>query len=267
MGRIRWLAERLLGPVTIKRRLPAQAGGGVLYASGKVGGLKFLLKPAHAWDPELLRIAGILVKPGDSVWDVGTNVGLFSKAAACLAGPTGAVLSIEADLDAVRLLNRTCREHDPGHAEMTVLPVAIGEAAGVIRFAIAKRARAANAIEGFGSTQTGGVLEIRTLPCFALDDLGKHFRPPDVLKIDVEGAECMVLRGATAILRDARPLIYCEVQGASRHEATGLLEQQGYVLRDGEGFDGSLDCPPVGERTSNLVAIPHEKGALMKRRK
>ncbi|MFT3755240.1 MAG: FkbM family methyltransferase [Pseudoxanthomonas sp.] len=252
--------------MTIKRRLPIRAGGGVLYASGKVGGLKYLFKPADVWDPELLRIAGALVRSGDSVWDVGTNVGLFSKAAACLAGPTGAVLSVEADLDAVRLLNRTCRKHDPAHAEMTILPVAIGEETGVIRFAIAKRARAANAIEGFGSTQMGGVLEVRTLPCFTLDDLSSHFRPPDVLKIDVEGAECLVLRGATTILRDVRPLVYCEIQSASWHEVTSLLERHDYLLRDGEGFDGGLDCPPVDQHTSNLVAIPREKGVLPKGR-
>ena len=257
--RIRTVAEVLLGPLTIQRHLPASAGGGVIYASGRVGGLKYLLKPATAWDPELLRIAEALVRSGDSVWDVGANVGLFSRAAGHFAGPDGAVLSVEADVDAVRLLNHTCQLPAPGHAGMTVLPIAISEVTGFIRFAIAKRARAANAIEGFGSTQTGGVKETRVLPCFPLDTLLDHFRRPDVLKIDVEGAECMVLRGAATILRDIRPLIYCEVQDQSRVEVVELLEGQGYVLRDGVDYREGGDGTTVGVATTNLVGIPQER--------
>jgi FkbM family methyltransferase len=258
-SRIRTAAEILLGPVTIQRHLPASAGGGAIYASGRVGGLKYLLKPASAWDPELLWIAETLVRTGDSVWDVGANVGLFSRAAGHFAGSNGAVISIEADVDAVRLLNRTCQLSAPGHAAMTVLPIAVSEATGFIRFSIAKRARAANAIEGFGSTQTGGVKETRVLPCFPLDALLGHFRRPDVLKIDVEGAECMVLRGAETILRDIRPLIYCEVQDQSRAEVVGLLEGYGYVLRDGVDYRGGDDGATVTSSTSNLVGIPQER--------
>jgi FkbM family methyltransferase len=154
VGVVRRFAEVVLGPLTIKRRLPLAAGSGLLVASARVGGLKYLLKRSADWDPELLNIASLLVKEGDSVWDVGTNVGLFSKAAAFHAGAAGSVLSIEADGDAVSLLNRTCRLRSPGHAEMTVLPVAVSDSVGFVRFAIAKRARASNSIEGFGSSQT-----------------------------------------------------------------------------------------------------------------
>jgi len=199
------------------------------------------------------------VRTGDSVWDVGANVGLFSRAAGHFAGPGGEVLSVEADVDAVRLLNRTCQLPAPGHAAMTVLPIAVSETTGFIRFSIAKRARAANAIEGFGSTQTGGVKETRVLPCFPLDTLLAHFRRPDVLKIDVEGAECMVLRGAETILRDIRPLIYCEVQDQSRAEVVGLLEGQGYALWDGIDYRGDGDGTTVGAATTNLVGIPQER--------
>jgi len=140
------------------------------------------LKPSEKWDPELLKIAKLLVKSGGVVWDVGANVGLFSKAAAVRAGPNGRTVSLEADIDAVALLNCTIRLPSKDHAEMTVIPLALGKSPGFVRFAIAKRARAANAIEGHGSTQTGGTLEIRTLPCVTLDSLLDHFPPPDVLQ-------------------------------------------------------------------------------------
>ena len=266
VGVVRRTAEVVLGSFIIKRRLPDTAGSALIVASAKVGGLKYLLKSSAKWDPELLTIAALLVRKGQSVWDVGANVGLFSKAAAFHAGAEGAVLSIEADVDAVVLLNRTCRYRAPSHADMTVLPVAVSDLVGFVQFDIAKRARAANSIHGFGSTQTGGVRESRTLPCVTLDSMLTQFRAPDVLKIDVEGAELEVLRGAAAVLGQPRPIIYCEVSALTRADVTGLLESCAYGLWDGCGFDGSLNSPRMSQATSNLVAIPQEKIEMFLRR-
>ena len=259
VSQLRRAAELLLGPWIIRRHLPSSMGGGLIFVSGRVGGLKYLLKSSRRWDPELLTIAKLLVSRGDRVWDVGANVGLFSKAAASRAGAEGSVLSIEADLDAVALLNRTSRHCVRGDAAMTVLPVAVSDSSGFIQFAIAQRARAPNAIAGFGSTQTGGVREIRTLPCVTLDSLLGHFLPPAVLKIDVEGAELGVLGGAQQLLGQARPLIYCEVSARTRVEVAKLLESHAYRLWDGCRFNGTLNDPGVSAATSNVVAIPEDR--------
>ncbi len=251
-GLLRRLAERLLGRIILVRSLPAQAGGGRIVVSARVGGLKSLFKASRQWDPELLRIAGVLVRPADHVWDVGANVGLFAVAAGHRAGPNGTVLAMEADHDAVSLLFATARQVGQG---LTVLPIAISQADGFVRFAIARRARAANAIEGFGSTQTGGVLETRTLPSRRLDSLLDHFPAPTVLKIDVEGAELAVLGGASRVLSQFRPRIYCEVTGRTRKDATDLLQGFGYETFDGESF-GTAHPRAVGPETTNLVTVP-----------
>lgn len=257
-GRLRRTAEFVLGPLVVRRRLPVDAGAGTIFASQRVGGLRYLLKRSRNWDPELINVAGLLVKPGHVVWDVGANVGLFSKAAAYHAGTRGAVISIEADIDAVTLLYRTCQRHSPAHAKMTVVPVAISDSPGFINFCIAKRSRSANFIEGFGSTQTGGVSEKRTLPCLTLDALLENFSPADVLKIDVEGAEIDVLRGGAQMIGNERPVIYCEVAKKVRGDFTQLLKNQDYRLWDGSGFKGTLG-PEVSFATFNTVAIPAEK--------
>lgn len=251
-GPLRRLAERLLGRLVVVRSLPPEAGGGRIVVSARVGGLKYLFKAARQWDPELLRIAGVLVRPGDHVWDVGANVGLFALAARHRTGPEGTVLMMEADHDAVSLLFATARQ---GGNELTVLPIAVSQADGFIRFAIAKRARAANAIEGFGSTQTGGVLETRILPSRSLDSLLDSFPAPTVLKIDVEGAELAVLGGAIRVLSQCRPRVYCEVTGQTRGDATDLLQRLGYETFDGESF-GTDQPRAVGFGTTNLVAVP-----------
>lgn len=249
-GLLRGIAERLLGRITLVRSLPTEVGGRIV-VNTRVGGLKYLFKAPRQWDPELLRIAGALVRPADRVWDVGANVGLFAMAARHQAGPEGTVLAMEADHDAVSLLFATARRSGDG---FTVLPIAVSHQDGFVRFAIAKRARAANAIEGFGSTQTGGVLETRTLPSRSLDSLLDHFPAPTVLKIDVEGAELGVLRGASRVLSEFRPRIYCEVTGQTRTDATQLLHGFGYETFDGESF-GTPQPREVGPETTNLVAV------------
>ena len=249
---LRRLAERVLGNITITRRLPINSGSGAIVVNARVGGLKYLLKHANALDPELLRVAGSLIRLGDCVWDVGANVGLFSMAASHHSGSAGSVIAIEADQDAVSLLFKTARHMD---GRVTVLPIAVSDHDGFVRFSIARRARAANAIEGYGSTQTGGVLEVRTLPAWRLDGLAAHFEKPDVLKIDVEGAELRVLQGAGLLLANAKPRIYCEVTGTTRVDVVTLLQSAGYAVFDGESF-GTSKQRAVSPQTTNLVALP-----------
>ncbi len=256
-GSIRRVLEIALGPMRVKRQLPASAGGGRLVASARVGGLKYLFRGAEHLDPELLRVADLLIRKGDVVWDVGANVGLFSVAAAAIAGSDGRVISIEADIDAVALLNTTVHMRELRHAEMTVLPLAVSATCGFVQFQIAARARAANAISGYGSTQMGGVREVRTLPSVTLDELLNHFPCPDILKIDVEGAECDVLRGAENVLSVVRRRIYCEVAEQSAEKVTAILRRHKYRIWDGARFDGRL-VDEIHLAANNTVAVPAE---------
>lgn len=252
---LRRFAEFALGRLTLTRRLPPPFSGNRIVASGRVGGLKFLFKPSAAWDPELLRIAAALVEPGDVVWDVGANVGLFAAAAASRAGPTGRVIAVEADFDAVKLLEQSAHANAGHGAPVTVLPVAASDSDGFVEFAIARRARAANSIAGYGSSQTGGVATLRTVPSVRLDSLLQHFPPPRVLKIDVEGAEALVLAGATRLLHEVRPRIYCEVAWNSADAVSALLHAAGYRLWSGATFR-SRDDPTIERTEFNTVALP-----------
>ncbi len=256
----RRIAERMLGSLVLHRRLPDDAGAGPIVVSGQVGGLKYLFKKAASWDPELVSIARLLVQPGDAVWDVGANVGLFSRAASYFAGSGGMVASIEADLDALSLLHKTSRHPAIGHADMVLVPVAINDSNGFVRFEIARRARAANAIHGFGSTQMGGVKESRIVPCVTLDYLLDHFVAPKVLKIDVEGAEIAVLAGADTTLGRARPAVYCEIGKATWQATVGTLVKRQYRCVDGRAFVCGELCD-VTASTTNMVAIPDERWA------
>jgi hypothetical protein len=89
-----------------------------------------------------------------------------------------------------------------------------------------------------------------------LDSLLSHFPSPDVLKIDVEGAELRVLNGALKLLKSARPRIYCEVCSRTRDDVVALLQGFGYRLSDGANY-GDAGANQVSAATTNIVALPN----------
>ena len=253
---IRSLAEFLLGQITVRRTLPDFVGGGIVVANARIGGLRYLFRFSSNLDPYLFAIARTLVRPGFVVWDIGGNVGLFAAAASGLSGSSGMIYSVEADSDACNILHKTASAQPKAtHAKITVLNSAISDRCGLVSFCIARRSRSANFIYGFGSTQTGGVLEVRNIPALTLDSLLGEYKAPDLVKIDVEGAEALVLAGAEHLLSAVRPLLIIEV----RKEVSDLVAEQ---LRKYEYriYDGP-ECEevPDGEGAAwETIAIPSE---------
>jgi FkbM family methyltransferase len=72
-----------------------------------------------------MRLAAETVGPGNTVWDIGANLGLFGFAAAVAAGPSGRVLAVEPDTALAGLLRRSAavnREHAPVDVPASGLP-------------------------------------------------------------------------------------------------------------------------------------------------
>jgi len=97
---LRSTLEQMTHPFTIRRRLPRPFDAARIYATTE-GGLRYLRPNMGRVDPILLSLAEELITPGDIVWDIGANVGLFSFAAAVAAGPDGYVLAVEPDVQLV----------------------------------------------------------------------------------------------------------------------------------------------------------------------
>jgi hypothetical protein len=98
------------------------------------------------------------------------------------------------------------------------------------------------------------VREEITVPTLRLDTLLRHFPPPDLIKIDVEGAEALVLRGCEQVLEDSRPILVVEVHEANRDEITARLSAADYVLYDAEGDLAR----PIEACAWNTLARPRE---------
>jgi FkbM family methyltransferase len=234
---IRTAAEKLTRRMCFRRRLPSDLGHNAIWVSPSAG-LRFLFGRMMDTDPALFNLVREFVHRENVVWDVGANVGLFAFSAAHLAGSRGMVVALEPDGCLVQLLRRSARIQSASSAPVHVIPAAVALAVDLATFQIASRSRAANSLKGYGSTQTGGVAEEQIVVTISLDWLSERYPAPDVLKIDVEGAELEVLRGAEALLDRKRPIVLCETSSANSAEVAALLLSKGYRLYDGGVSNG-----------------------------
>ena len=248
----RRLLERISRRITLKRRLGPEFGRAPLLVSPGAS-LSF-------WWPhlasDLFAFAEEYVSPGSVVWDIGANVGLLSIAAAQRAGPSGQVITVEADLWLAALLQRSVAMQGPQAAPVRVITAAMYRELGLAQFHIAQRSRATNHLAlATGGTQTGGVRQTVDVVTLTLDWLLDQCGPPQVLKIDVEGAEADVLRGAQRVLSEARPVLLCEVYEANAAYVTETLHAHNYRLFDWDTH------PRVSVATAcyNTLALPVER--------
>lgn len=235
------------------RRLPRPFGSVGIYVSPSAG-LKYLFRSMNDVDPTLLRLAHDIVKPGDTVWDVGANVGLFSFAAASRSGLNGRVVAFEPDTWLADLLRRSAARNSTVCADVTVLPVAVADAVGIRSFNILARSRAQSALAGYGYNEPSEASRGQAVLTVNLDWALEFMPPPDVVKIDVEAAEMEVLKGASRLIASARPVIICEVGADNQHGVTQFLQGHDYLIYDAE--DRAAPRIPKQAAPWNTLAIP-----------
>ena len=194
------------------KRLPADLGRGRICCSPEA--TLSVWKPGWASTQALglFDWARRYCKPGMRVWDLGANQGLFAFAAASKCGQKGEVIAFEPDPFLISLLERSIASGTHQGAPLSMLPLAVAEDLTLSRFLIAATDRTLNHLaEAKGNPRTGGSRASRTAMVVTLDWLSKQLTPPDLIKIDVEGAEDRVLRGGIELLRAHRPILIVEV--------------------------------------------------------
>ena len=196
------------------------------------------------------------VKPDSVVWDVGGNMGLFAFPAA-LKASRGRVYTVEPDVELACNLVKSLRRKRNAGLPVTVLPFALSNVDGSASFLIASHGRSMNKLDGVGAWHDNLFVasETRTVAVVRIDTIAKNFRPPDIVKIDVEGAEMMVLEGGRATIAASRPVMLVEGPGDLWEPLRAYLASLDYVM-----FDGQFDDPPqIDMPVWDTVAVPREK--------
>lgn len=203
----------------------------------------------------LFHVVDLCVRPGDVVWDVGSNLGAFSIAAAVRAGRDGAVYSIEADPRYASLQQRSAMSLDPSCASMSILCAAAGDRAGLQDFVVVRKGHARNHLAGVSGNEAGEEEFRRPVVCLTLDSLLDSWRTPSVVKIDVESAEHLVLRGSARLLREVRPRIYLESSHENHDELDSVLRERGYRYFKLAGSAWT----PTDSLAFNSLVVPEER--------
>lgn len=163
-------------------------------------------------------------RPGDIVCDIGANIGTHTVAMAQLVGPTGRVIAMEAQQQIHHLLCANVALNGLGNVE--AVHAAAGSAAGTVRMP-AVDYDAPNNFGGIGTVERGAGYDVA---CRSLDDIidVPHLR---LIKIDVEGMEAEVVRGAARIIARHRPILYVENDRLEKsRELLGVIGSMGYRM-------------------------------------
>src|SRR5579872_59378 len=159
------------------------------------------------------------IAPGATVFDIGAHVGLYSLLANRRAGPSGRVIAFEPLSSNVAVLKRHASLNQ---ASIEVVAAAVADRDGQAFFAAGTdnyTGRLSESGESVTLVKLDTLIESGAIP------------KPDVLKIDVEGAEDRVLQGAESMIRFARPVIFLAVHGPDvRARCLDLLKGLGYSI-------------------------------------
>lgn len=218
-------------------------------------------------EPNELAFVGRFLRPGMAVVDAGANEGWYSTFMARRVAADGLVLAVEpSERERTRLLRNVSIN---GLSNVRVASEGLAANAGHAVLHIADpEHNGQNTLGSFVYEGVTNALDV-DIKLQRLDELAGHLgRRIDLIKMDVEGAELAVLRGAEQVLRESRPVILFELldaalraQNASAREVLAFLAQRGFsVLK----FDADGTLAPlarVEDASSNLVAVPDARVA------
>ena len=167
------------------------------------------------WERNLVRIMRQRVRPGSTVYDLGANYGMHTLLFARLVGLSGRVYAFEPHPDVFAAL----QEQLALNGLRTVVPIcqAVSESTGLAFFD-----QTDHRSHGHLTAATSAALRVHTT---TLDDFvyRHHAKPPDFIKIDIEGSAGGALRGALRLLREHRPTLAIELHDPAEDTAVGTL--------------------------------------------
>ena len=195
----------------------------------------------HAYEPEFYGAFVRRVSAGMTVFDIGAHIGMFSLGAARRAGAQGRVVAFEPAPETLQILKRhVAYNRDLGPID--VVGAVISDREGSVSFYTYRESMAASVaranVEVLNPQVRDSPAKEVVVPSMTLDRFCRERNlRPDIMKIDVEGAEVSVLKGAREVLTGSRPTFLCEIHpkqmancGSSLEELHAYLESVGYLV-------------------------------------
>lgn len=234
---LRQLAERLDEYLPRRLRETRYVGFALVYSRGN--SLVRRIEQVGQYEPE--TIGALISSLADSetrvLVDVGANIGLVSLATLA-AVPDAVVYAFEPGPHQYRLLAETIRRNEL-EDRLVLSQLALSDSTGAAGFAVHPSPHAAG--DGFLDTGRSGRSRSIRVQTETLDRWwDEHGRPAvAVVKIDTEGSEMLVLRGAARVLAACRPVLFLEIHEDNLRaypfgvdEVYREVEGMGYLLEE-----------------------------------
>ena len=212
-----WLARLL-------KRIGLTPAGAIIVGPGR--GLRFDPGPSnsdYASGDNELPVQEALVdhlQAGSVFYDIGANVGFLTVLGARLVGPQGTVYAFEPVPGNAAYVRQNAQANR--FAQIQVFEKAVSNLSGAGELNLAKYSGGSALASVEPPPDTHGTLHVDVVTVDVLVDRD-GLLPPDVVKIDVEGAEYEVLEGMAATAERYRPVIVVEVDAA---ESESLRRKQ-----------------------------------------
>jgi len=231
---LRWYARRY------------EEGSVVRIARGGATGMKWRRHHRYVngywtgiYEIDLQRAIASALTTGNVFYDVGANAGFFTVLAARLVGSTGRVLSFEPFAENAESIREQIDINSLKQCELFVK--AVSDRSGTATFTQGEH-NSLGRLSGAGLAPVGKGKGL-TVQTVTLDEVAAGNPFPDLIKIDVEGAETQVLAGAHSLLGSPRPpKLIIELHGKEKARSVeATLVSFGYRLTDltGTSLDGA----------------------------
>lgn len=198
---------------------------------GPASGYRIRVSPAESLgyllgthEPHLQKIIRDYVATGDTVYDIGANVGYVSLSLAKRVGPGGRVIAFEPLPRNVASFRENIKINSLINIQL--LEFAASDRSGEAVIRITENLSMASLV-WHRNNPTAVEFAIKTVSIDELIESGS-LGCPKFVKIDVEGAEGSVLKGMRRTLAAAKPVLFVECSEMGRKTAWFLLQELGY---------------------------------------
>ncbi|MFZ0335392.1 MAG: FkbM family methyltransferase [Candidatus Acidiferrales bacterium] len=185
------------------------------------------------------------LRPGSTFVDVGCNKGDFALLASRLVGSQGRVLAFEPHPENCHWIRRSIAKN--AYHNLDLYELALSDANGIAQLHLGEKSGFHTLLAGTPRKETG-TIQVQTR---RLEDLLAEVqfeRPIDAIKIDVEGAEMSVLRGAReTISRNPHIVLFLDI-----HPHLGVKPKEVFEYLRGLGLQVFVEQPPF-----NIVIQDH----------
>lgn len=195
--------------------------------SGKLFGKKWIVGSGiHGYwlgiyEFDKQKIFSKVVSKDSIVYDIGANVGFYSLLASLLVGQKGRIVAFEPVPKNLDYLYKHISINKIKNID--VFEFAVSDKNGIATFSLGSNS-------SMGHIDSSGELQIKTV---SLDKfvLSTKTSAPDIIKMDIEGAEILALHGAEKTIIKHHPIIFLATHGQITHElCCDLLKSWGYSL-------------------------------------